>query len=125
MLYRVLADLVMLTHAAFVLFVLLGGLLAVRWPRAAWVHLPAAAWGAAVEFFGWFCPLTPLEYSLRRLGGSAGSSGSFVANHVLPIIYPAELTRELQLLLGSAVVVLNIGVYFLVWRRSRGIVVRA
>ena len=125
MLYRVLADLVILTHAAFVLFVLLGGLLAVRWPRAAWVHLPAAAWGAAVEFFGWFCPLTPLEYSLRRLGGSAGFSGSFVANHVLPIIYPAELTRELQLLLGSAVVVLNIGVYLLVWRRSRGIVVRA
>ena len=119
MLYRLLADFVVLIHFAFILFALLGGLLALRWNWMPWLHLPAAGWGAAVEFFGWFCPLTPLENSLRRASGAAGSSGDFVERHLLPIIYPAEFTRELQLVLGCVVIVFNALVYFAVWRAFR------
>lgn len=117
MLFRVLADLVALTHFAFILFALFGGLLAFRWRWVPWAHLPAAAWAAAIEFFGWFCPLTPLENTLRRASGSAGYSGGFIEHHLMPIIYPAELTRDLQLLLGCGVVVLNLVVYLAVWLR--------
>ena len=119
MLYRALADLIALTHLAFIGFALFGGLLALRWQWVSWVHLPAAAWGAAVEFFGWFCPLTPLENSLRRAGGSAGYSGGFIERYLMPIIYPTELTREFQLFLGCVLVVLNVAVYLAVWRRLR------
>ena len=118
MLYRVLADLVVFAHLAFIVFVLLGGLLTLRWRSLPWVHVPAAAWGAAVEFFGWFCPLTPLENSLRRAGGSAGYSDGFVERYLVPIIYPEELTREVQYLLGFTVVALNCAAYIMVWRRS-------
>ena len=119
MLYRPLADLVALTHLGFIIFVLFGGLLALRWRWVPWVHIPAVAWGAAIEFFGWFCPLTPLENSLRRASGSGGYSGGFVERYLMPIIYPAELTGELQLFLGCGVVFLNLVVYFAVWRRLR------
>ena len=119
MLYQVLADLVVLIHLAFIVFALLGGLLALRWRCVPWVHLPAATWGAAVELFGWFCPLTPLENWLRRSSGSAEFSGGFIERYLLPILYPAELTRELQLVLGCSVVVLNLAVYLAVWRRRR------
>jgi hypothetical protein len=119
MLDQALADLVVLAHLAFILFALLGGLLALRWRWVPWVHLPAAGWGAAVEFFGWFCPLTPLENSLRRASGSAGYSGGFIERHLLPMIYPAEFTRELQLFLGFVLVVLNLAVYLAVWRGLR------
>ena len=116
MLFRVLADLVVLAHLAFIVFALLGGLLALRWTWLPWLHLPAVAWAAAVEFFGWFCPLTPLENWLRDAGGSAGYAGGFIEHYLVPLIYPAELTREMQLLAGSVVVVLNLGVYLVVWR---------
>ncbi len=119
MLYRTLADLVALTHLAFIVFALFGGLLALRWRWVPWAHVPAAAWGAAVEFFGCFCPLTPLENSLRRASGSAAYSGGFIERYLIPIIYPEELTRGLQLLLGCLLVVLNLAVYFVVWRRRR------
>jgi Protein of Unknown function (DUF2784) len=119
MLYRHLADLVVLVHFAFVLFVVLGGLLALRWPRAAWFHLPAALWGAGIEFAAGICPLTPLENDLRRLGGEAGYSGGFVEHYVLPALYPAGLTHGVQLVLGTFVVVLNVVVYTVVWRRRR------
>jgi len=119
MLYRALADLVALTHLAFIVFALFGGLLALRWRWIPWAHIPAAAWGAAVEFFGFFCPLTPLENSLRRAGGATGYSGGFIERYLMPIIYPEGLTRELQLLLGFALVVLNLAVYLVVWRRFR------
>jgi hypothetical protein len=119
MLYRALADLVVVTHFSFIVFVLLGGLLALRWRWIPWAHLPAAAWGAAVEFFGWFCPLTPLENHLRRASGSAGYADGFVERYVLPVVYPAELTRELQLLLGAVLVGLNAAIYLVVWRRLR------
>ncbi len=117
MLYRALADLVVLTHLAFIVFALVGGLLALRWRWVPWVHLPAAAWGASVEVFGWFCPLTPLENWLRRASGSAGYSGGFIERYLMPIVYPAELTRELQLLLGCFLVVVNLAIYLVVWRR--------
>lgn len=117
MLYRLLADLVVLIHFGFVLFVVLGGLLALRWPRAAWVHLPAALWGAGIEFAAGICPLTPLENHLRRLGGESGYSGGFVEHYVLPVLYPDGLTRGVQLALGTFVLLLNIVVYTIVWRR--------
>lgn len=117
MLYRILADLVVLVHFGFVLFVVLGGLLALRWPRAAWIHLPAALWGAGIEFAAGICPLTPLENHFRRLGGEAGYTGGFVEHYVLPVLYPDGLTRGVQLALGMFVLVLNIVVYAIVWRR--------
>jgi hypothetical protein len=122
MLYRFLADLVVVLHFAFVLFVVLGGLFALRWPRAAWLHVPVAIWGAGIEFVQGLCPLTPLENRLRRLGGGAGYSGGFVEHYVLPVLYPAGLTRNVQLALGIFVVVFNLAVYtwvILRWRACR------
>ena len=113
----VLADLVILVHVAFIVFVLFGGLLALRWRWMPWAHLPVVVWGAAVELFGWVCPLTPLENVLRRAGGDLGYSVSFVERYLVPLVYPAELTRELQFLLSGAVVAVNAVVYFLVLRR--------
>lgn len=120
MLYRILADLVLLVHLAFVGFVVLGGLLVLRWSRWAWLHLPAAVWGVAIEAFGWICPLTPLEQDLRRKAGGAAYEGGFVEHYVLPVLYPADLTREIQWALAAFVVVVNVVVYgvWIVRRRS-------
>jgi hypothetical protein len=118
-LYRLLADLVVVLHAGFVLFVVLGGLVALRWPRAAWLHLPVVAWGAGIEFMGGVCPLTPLENRLRQLGGEAGYAGGFVEHYLLPALYPEALTREVQYALGGFVLALNLAVYTAVWRRWR------
>lgn len=117
--HALLADLVLALHAAFVLFVVLGGLLTLRWRRLAWLHLPAALWGAWVSLAGWVCPLTPLENRLRRLAGSGGYEGSFLEHYVVPILYPAGLTREVQVALGVGVLVLNGVVYWLWWLRGR------
>ena len=119
MLYRIGADAVLLLHLGFIGFVLLGGLLALRWRRAPWLHLPAAAWGFLVETCGWTCPLTPLENALRRAGGDAGYHGGFVEHYLVPIIYPEALTRELQLLLGVGVVLVNLTIYTAVCRQRR------
>jgi hypothetical protein len=118
MMFRLLADAMVIVHLAFVLFVIGGGLLALRWPRVAWVHLPAAAWGAWVEFAGWICPLTPMENWLRQRSGQASYSTSFVDQYILPVLYPAALTRDTQLLLGGLVLAVNAGVYLLVLNRS-------
>lgn len=118
-LYGFVADLTVLLHLAFVAFVVAGGLLVLRWPRLAWVHLPCAAWGALIEFAGWICPLTPMEIWLRQRAGEAGYSGGFVEHYVIPVLYPGELTRGIQIGLGVAVVVLNAAIYTAVWRRSR------
>ena len=91
MLYRFLADAVVVIHLGFVLFVVAGGFLVLRWPRTAWVQLPAAAWGVLVEWSGWVCPLTPLENWLRLHGGVAGYAGGFVERYFLPVLYPASL----------------------------------
>lgn len=119
--YVFLADAVVVTHVGFVLFVLLGGLLVLRWPRLGWVHLPAAAWGVWIEASGWVCPLTPLENWLRRRGGGDGYTSGFVEHYVVPLLYPAALTRELQWVLAAVVVLVNMAVYALVlYRRGRG-----
>ncbi len=112
-----LADLVVLVHAAFVGFVVLGGLLALRWPRAAWVHLPAAVWGAAIELTGLICPLTPLENWLRRRAGQPGYGGGFIEHYILPALYPAGLTRGVQVALGLAAALFNAAIYAVVLRR--------
>ncbi len=120
--YRGAADLVLVVHLAFVLFVILGGLLALRWPRVAWVHVPVALYGAAIEFIGFVCPLTPLEQLLRRRGGEAGYEGGFIEHYVTAALYPTGLTREIQLVLGTSVLVLNAVVYaavYAAWRRRR------
>ena len=117
MLYRWLADAVLVIHLAFVLFVGLGGLLVLRWPRLAWVHVPVALYGAAIEFIGFICPLTPLENSLRRRGGEAGYDGGFIEHYVTATLYPTGLTREIQLAIGVAVLALNAAVYWIVLRR--------
>ena len=118
-LYLALADILVVLHLAFVAFVVLGGLLAFRWHRAPWIHLPAALWGFLIEVFGWICPLTPLEVRLRQLGGEAGYEGGFVEHYLLPVLYPSGLTREHQLILGALVVLVNLVVYGLWIRRKR------
>jgi hypothetical protein len=119
MVWRLLADLLVAFHLCFVLFVVLGGLLALRWPRATFLHLPAALWGAGIEFLAGICPLTPLENHLRQRGGQSGYSGGFVDHYLLPVLYPAGLTTDIQLVLGAFVVALNAVVYAVVWRRWR------
>ena len=118
--YSLLADLVLIVHLAFVVFVLCGGLLVLRWRWIARLHLPAVVWGAVVEFTGWICPLTPLENWLRVQGGEAGYQDDFTTRYLLPILYPVDLTRDVQLLLGTVVVVLNAAVYWWLWYMQAG-----
>ncbi len=115
--YGLLADLVVGAHVLFVVFVVIGGLLVLRWPKVAYLHIPAAVYGAAIEFAGWICPLTPLEQSLRRVAGENGYSGGFIEHYLLPILYPSALTRDIQLLLGVAVIAVNLAIYAYVFRR--------
>jgi hypothetical protein len=117
--FRVAADAVVFVHLAFVAFAVLGGFLAIHRPRVAWVHLPAAAWGAWIEFAGWTCPLTPLENWLRAKGGGERYAGDFVERYLLPILYPDALTPELQWALGCGVVLINLAAYLLAVRRAR------
>ena len=119
MLSRWAADAVVIVHLAFVLFVAGGALLLLRWPRVAWLHAPCAVWGALVELAGWVCPLTPLENHLRRIAGEGGYTGGFIEQYVVPLLYPGELTRPIQLGLGVAVIAFNAIVYTWAWRRHR------
>ena len=116
------ADIVVVVHFAFVLFVVLGGLLVLKWRSLAWVHVPAVIWGVLIEYAGWICPLTPLEQRLRSATG-ASYNESFTAHYILPILYPEALTRSLQLVLGTAVLALNAALYAWVlyryWRDRR------
>jgi hypothetical protein len=112
-------DLIVIVHFAFVLFVVLGGLLAFWMPRVIWVHIPAVIWGVAIEFGGWICPLTPLEQRLRQQQGDAGYEGDFIAHYILRALYPEGLTRRDQLFLGAIALTLNIAIYALVFLRRR------
>jgi hypothetical protein len=115
MFYRYAADAVLILHLAFIAFVVLGGLLALRWRGVLFIHLPAVAWGVFVELTGRVCPLTPLENTFRLKAGAAGAAGysnSFVEHYLLGIIYPVSLTREIQYFLGALVVVVNVAIYF-------------
>jgi Protein of Unknown function (DUF2784) len=118
MIYRALADFVLLLHMAFVLFAALGGVLAFKWRRVAWFHIPAALWAALIEFVGWECPLTPLENWLRRKGGEAGYQTGFIERYLLPLIYPAPVSRTLHVVLGLLVLCVNLAIYWWIWRRS-------
>jgi hypothetical protein len=109
--WRLLADLVVVVHLAFVGFVVVGGALVLRWPKVAWFHLPSAIWGAWIELRGWICPLTPLENYFRTRSGEVGYQGAFVARYVLPVLYPSWLTRPSQLALGLFVVGLTVLFY--------------
>lgn len=119
MIYRVLADAVVLFHFSFVLFVILGGFLLRRWPRLVYLHVPIAVWGVLIEFAGWICPLTPLENHLRGLGGEAGYEGGFIDHYIIPVLYPGGLTRTLQYVLGIFALLINILAYVLYFRRRR------
>ena len=121
MLFRLLADAILILHLAFVVFVVLGGLLVLRWPQLIWLHIPAAAWGVLIELTGWGCPLTPLEKHFRQLGGEAGYEGSFIEHYIMAVIYPGGLTREMQYVLGGFVLLINtaVYVYFIRSRRQR------
>jgi len=121
MLYRLAADALVVLHGLWLAFTVLGALLALRWPRVMWVHLPIVAWGALVEFTGWVCPLTPWENRLRRLGGEEGYTGGFIERYVTAVIYPEGLTKEIQIGLGAGVLVLNAVLYWWVWRRRRAL----
>src|SRR6266705_3428635 len=121
MVYRALADGVVLLHAAFVAFVMLGGFLAWRWRAVLWAHVPAALWGAAIEYAGLICPLTPLENALRARAGLEGYRGGFVEHYLIPLLYPAGLTRPAQALLGTFVFFGNLVSYtFSISRIIRG-----
>jgi hypothetical protein len=115
--YRLLADAVLVVHLCFVVFVALGGVAVLKWPRLMWLHVPAALWGAMIEFGGWICPLTPLENSLRERGGQAGYSGGFIDHYITAAIYPDGLTRSMQIALGIGVVAINAYVYWTIWRK--------
>lgn len=117
--YQFLANMVLAAHLAFIAFVLCGGLLALRWPRFALLHLPAAVWGALIEFMGWTCPLTPLEKFFLELAGATSYQENFIARYLLPILYPADLTPMIQYILGGVVIVVNCVVYAAVFRRAQ------
>lgn len=120
MIYLALADAVLVLHLAFILFVVLGGLLVRLRPWLMWLHLPALTWGILTEFAGWICPLTPLEIWLRVQGGSRGFSGGFIDHYLASLIYPDGLTRELQWLLGALVLAINAAIYSRMWQGRRG-----
>jgi len=120
-LYRLLANGVVVVHALFIVFVVLGGFLAWRWRWVAALHLPCAAWGVLIEFRHWVCPLTPLENHLRAKAGAQGYEGGFIEHYLLPVIYPGGLTPRSQLVIGTAALAVNLFAYgVLVRRRLRG-----
>ncbi|MHC5024088.1 MAG: DUF2784 domain-containing protein [Planctomycetota bacterium] len=118
MIYRVLADVVVVAHLAFVVFAVLGGLLVLRWRWVVWLHVPAAAWAALIEFAGWICPLTPLENRWRARGGVETYETGFVEQYIVPVLYPTGLTRSMQVAIGIGVVLLNVVIYALIIRRA-------
>jgi hypothetical protein len=114
--YQIAAGATALVHLAFILFVILGGLLVLRWPKLMWIHLPAAVWGAMIEFFGWYCPLTTWENFFLRQAGRAGYQGGFIAHYIMPLIYPPGLTRGHEIAIGLAVLAINAVIYVRVFR---------
>jgi hypothetical protein len=117
--YAVAAGMVVIFHLAFVVFAAAGALLMLKWRRAWWVHLPAVAWAAWIEFSGGICPLTPFENDLRALAGLEFYSGDFVARYLFPVLYPGGLTRGAQMMIGMGVLILNATLYAVVFYRRR------
>ena len=120
MFYTLAANAIVLLHLGYVIFVVAGGLLVFRWPWIALLHLPAVVWGVLLELNGWLCPLTPLELWLREMGGEAGYSGGFIEHYILPVLYPDELNRTMQIVIGCFVITINIALYGrLLWRLEK------
>jgi hypothetical protein len=119
MAYRAAADAILVAHLAFVLFVVFGALLLLRWPRLAWLHIPAVVWAAFIEFSGMICPLTPLEVALRQRAGQAGYGGGFIDHYVVSLLYPEGLTQNTQAMLGAVLVAINAAIYIVAFRRRR------
>jgi hypothetical protein len=120
MLYRVLADFVMLLHFAYIVFVMGGAFLVLHRRGWMWVHLPAVGWGIWVEFFAKTCPLTPLENALRARAGQAGYAGGFIDHYITRLVYPDGLTASGQVAIGAFVLIVNVVLYWWIWRRARG-----
>jgi len=118
MTYRIVAGLVAVVHLSFVVFVMVGALLVLRWRWLTWIHLPTAVWGVLIEFGGWICPLTPLENWLRVRGGAAGYKETFLEHYVFATLYPAGLTRPTEVILGLIVLAVNVAVYARIFSRS-------
>ncbi len=119
MICRFMADATLVVHLLFIVFAVVGAFTALRWRFLIWVHLPCALWAVAIEWGGWICPLTPLEGFFRRCAGQAGYAGGFVQQYLLPVIYPPNLTRDIQIGLGIVVLMINLLAYGLVVRRTR------
>lgn len=116
MLYQTGAYAVALAHLAFILFVIGGAFAVLKWPRLAWIHIPAAVWGALIEFAGWPCPLTRFENDLLRKAGRAGYDTGFIEHYIFALVYPAGLTRGIEVTIGLFVLVLNVAVYVRAFR---------
>lgn len=115
--YWILANLTLILHSIFICFVVLGGLLVFRWRWIFFLHLPAVVWGTLIEYQEWLCPLTPLEQHFRQMAGQAGYAGGFIEHYLLPLLYPSDLNRDVQIVLGSFVVAINILIYGWLTRR--------
>jgi hypothetical protein len=117
MFYTLAANAIVLLHLGYVIFVVTGGLLVFRWRWISLLHLPAVVWSVLLELRGWLCPLTPLELMFREAGGQAGYSGGFIEQYILPVLYPVELDRTMQIAIGSFVILINLALYgWLLWR---------
>ena len=114
-----LADFVLVIHMLFIVFVVFGGLIVLKWYRIIWLHIPCVIWGALIEFFGWICPLTYLENYFRELGNANSYEGGFIQHYLIPIVYPSGLTTNIQIILGTGVIVINLIVYYFVWRNRQ------
>jgi hypothetical protein len=114
---QLIANILVLFHLLFIIFVIFGGFLVLRWRNIFWLHIPCAIWGVLIEFAGWLCPLTPMENHFRQLAGQAGYYGGFIDHYILPVIYPTALTREIQYILGIGVITINLIAYGLVLYR--------
>jgi len=122
--FKIIADAIVVIHLLFIAFVIGGGLLVIHWPKAAFVHLPAAIWGALVEICSWICPLTPLENHFRHLAGKSSYGGDFIVQYLIPVIYPENLTASAQKILGLLVILMNVIFYLLAVRKHRKVINR-
>jgi len=120
MLYALGADILLIIHLGFIVFVVLGGFLLLKWHWLIFVHFPAVLWGVMLEFQGWICPLTPLEQTLRQIGGQQGYTGGFIQHYLLPLIYPPALEGDIQFILGMLLILINVIIYLWVILRYYG-----
>lgn len=111
MIYSILADALLILHLLFIIFVVIGALLVLKWRWLVFLHIPAVSWGILVEFNHWICPLTPMENRLRHAAGNTGYESEFIEHYLIPVIYPAGLDNASQILLGSFVMLINILIY--------------